>query len=440
MNYKKIKKTIFSLLLGSSMLLSLTGCGSSKKNAGVTDVRIAYFPNITHSQALVLKEKKTLENTWGDKCNVSWISFNAGPEEMEAIFANEVDLGYIGPVPALSANAKSNSEVKILSNSTNAGAVLLKRKDAGIESVSDLAGKTIAVPQLGNTQHLCLLNLLNTYNLKTTDEGGDVTVTASSNADILNLIDNGSVDAALVPEPWGTTIEKNGNAKILLDYDEIFLSGNYPTAVVIVREEVDLAGALALKECGHNSGEHCGGNRIVTEAGVRTRGDLLCWAPFGHHAAASPEGCAVEAGTVPVGAFHAEARAHGVDELGAALLYLLIPDAEPFKRLNAGVGHKDVRPLKQGHQRLAPLIGFEVETEAALVHVVRLEYGVVVLGGGKLPRAADGAVRLAFGRFDLDNIRAPIRAEPGNNRRRDMGSKLYNTDTFKRSHRLFLLP
>ena len=54
---------------------------------------------------------------------------------------------------------------------------------------------------------------------------------------ILNLIDNGSVDAALVPEPWGTTIEKNGNAKILLDYDEIFLSGNYPTAVVIVREE-----------------------------------------------------------------------------------------------------------------------------------------------------------------------------------------------------------
>lgn len=237
MNYKKIKKAIFSLLLGSSMLLSLTGCGSSNKNAGVTDVRIAYFPNITHSQALVLKEQKTLENTWGDKCNVSWISFNAGPEEMEAIFANEVDLGYIGPVPALSANAKSNSEVKILSNSTNAGAVLLKRKDAGIESVSDLAGKTIAVPQLGNTQHLCLLNLLNTYNLKTTDEGGDVTVTASSNADILNLIDNGSVDAALVPEPWGTTIEKNGNAKILLDYDEIFLSGNYPTAVVIVREE-----------------------------------------------------------------------------------------------------------------------------------------------------------------------------------------------------------
>ena len=73
--------------------------------------------------------------------------------------------------------------------------------------------------------------------LKTTDEGGDVTVNASANADILNLMDNGSVDAAIVPEPWGTTIEKNGNAEILLDYKELFLEGNYPTAVVVVHQD-----------------------------------------------------------------------------------------------------------------------------------------------------------------------------------------------------------
>ena len=156
---------------------------------------------------------------------------------MEAIFAGEIDLGYIGPVPALSANVKSNGDVKIISNTTNAGAVLLKRKDSGIETVADLAGKKVAVPQLGNTQHLCLLNLLTENGLKTTDKGGDVTVNASSNADILNLIDNGSVDAALVPEPWGTTIEKNGNAEILLDYDQILLEGNYPTAVVVASQD-----------------------------------------------------------------------------------------------------------------------------------------------------------------------------------------------------------
>lgn len=234
----KRNKKIIALFLTVGMLLSLTACGSGKDNKNEkTDVRIAYFPNITHTQALVMKNQKTLEERWKDTCNVSWTSFNAGPAEMEAIFAGEIDLGYIGPVPALSANVKSDGDVKIISNATNAGAVLLKRKDSGIESVKDLAGKKVAVPQLGNTQHLCLLNLLSENGLKTTDKGGDVTVNASSNADILNLIDNGSVDAALVPEPWGTTIEKNGNAEILLDYDQVFLEGDYPTAVVIASED-----------------------------------------------------------------------------------------------------------------------------------------------------------------------------------------------------------
>lgn len=231
---KKIQKQLIILSLFFIVIFAAVGCGSKDTGTGEkTDVRIAYFPNITHTQALVMKNQGTLEEKWKDTCNVTWTSFNAGPAEIEAIFAGEIDLGYIGPVPAINANVKSDGDVKIISNATNAGAVLLVRKDSGIASVKDLSGKKVAVPQLGNTQHLCLLSLLSDNGLKTVDQGGDVTISASSNADILNLIDNGSVDAAVVPEPWGTTIEKNGNAEILLDYDELFLNGDYPTAVVI---------------------------------------------------------------------------------------------------------------------------------------------------------------------------------------------------------------
>ena len=231
---KKMFQYLTYLSLAACILISASGCGSGDSaQDGKTEVRIAYFPNITHTQALVLKSQGTLESAWEEKCNVSWTSFNAGPAEIEAIFAGEIDLGYIGPVPAVNANVKSNGEVKIISNATNAGAVLLVRNDAGIATIDDLAGKKIAVPQLGNTQHLCLLSLLTDNGLKTVDKGGDVTISASSNADIVNLMDNGSVDAAVVPEPWGTTIENNGNATVLLDYDELFLNGDYPTAVVI---------------------------------------------------------------------------------------------------------------------------------------------------------------------------------------------------------------
>ena len=38
-----------------------------------------------------------------------------------------------------------------------AGAELVTSKDSGIRSVRDLDGKTVAIPSIGNTQHLPLL-------------------------------------------------------------------------------------------------------------------------------------------------------------------------------------------------------------------------------------------------------------------------------------------
>ena len=105
-----------------------------------------------------------------------------------------------------------------------------------IKSAKDLDGKTVAIPQIGNTQHLCLLKLLSDNGLKTVEEGGTVTVTAVENADVQNMMDQGNIDAALVPEPWGSTLVKNG-AEIILDYNQVYMEGNYPVAVVVVRNE-----------------------------------------------------------------------------------------------------------------------------------------------------------------------------------------------------------
>lgn len=227
MNKRFLPVILTATIIMTSVLL--TGCGGN--DTGKPKVRIGYFPNVTHAQALIMKNSQMLENKWGDECEVIWTSFNAGPAETEALFAEEIDIGYIGPVPAVSANVKSMGDVVIISNATNAGTVLLKRKGAGINSVADLAGKKVAVPQMGNTQHLCLLNIVSENDIQ------DVEIVASANADIVNLMDNAAIDAALIPEPWGSTIEKNGNVEILLDYDEVFLEGNYPVALVVVRKE-----------------------------------------------------------------------------------------------------------------------------------------------------------------------------------------------------------
>ena len=230
-------KKIFVIAGVAAIVAGLAGCGGTKKDADkTTEINVGYFNNVTHAQALYMKAQGTLDKAFDGKAKVKWTSFNAGPSEVEALFSGDIDIGYIGPVPAISANVKSKGDVSIISGASQAGAELVKAPGSEIESAKDLDGKTVAIPQIGNTQHLCLLKLLSDNGLKTVEEGGTVTVTAVENADIQNMMDQGNIDAALVPEPWGSTLVKNG-AEIVLDYNGVYKEGNYPVAVVVVRNE-----------------------------------------------------------------------------------------------------------------------------------------------------------------------------------------------------------
>jgi NitT/TauT family transport system substrate-binding protein len=179
-----------------------------------------------------------LENAFAeDGVSINWITFNAGPSVIEAMFAGAIDISYIGPVPALSGYIQSGGSLQIVAGAANGGSVLIARNDSDIQSAGDLDGKTVAVPQFGNTQHLSLLALLSANGLKASTNGGTVNVVQSSNADIANLMDRGDIDAALVPEPWGSILELSRGGRVVLDYDRVDPHGIPATAVVIVRKE-----------------------------------------------------------------------------------------------------------------------------------------------------------------------------------------------------------
>ena len=222
------------LLLIISLLFA--GC-SSQNNTASDQIRIGFFPNITHTQALYGRNTGQYEEAFGDDVTVQWLEFNAGPSEIEAIFAGEVDIGYIGPIPAINAYARSSGDVVIIAGATDAGAILVTRPDLILDSVDDLSGLKVAIPQLGNTQHLSLLHLLQEASLETTDNGGTVEVVATANADIMAMLDQGNIDAALVPEPWGAKMVGEVGANILLDEREVWRDGDYPVALVIVNKD-----------------------------------------------------------------------------------------------------------------------------------------------------------------------------------------------------------
>lgn len=210
------------------LLITSTSCGNAEKP---TAMRVAHFPNMTHAQALVMKERLTLESAT-DGVSVEWKTFNAGPSVIEAMFACQIDIAYIGPVPAINAYVKSQGDIRVIAGAANGGAELLVAQNSGIVDIGDLEGKTVAIPQLGNTQHLCLLALLRKHDLAPVSEGGSVDVVAVSNPDIQGLLDRGELDAALVPEPWASLLEMNCGA-IPIPFD----GEDAATTVIIVRKD-----------------------------------------------------------------------------------------------------------------------------------------------------------------------------------------------------------
>ena len=107
-------KKIFVIAGVAAMVAGLAGCGGTKKDADkTTEINVGYFNNVTHAQALYMKAQGTLDKAFDGKAKVKWTSFNAGPSEVEALFSGDIDIGYIGPVPAISANV-SQKEMSVL--------------------------------------------------------------------------------------------------------------------------------------------------------------------------------------------------------------------------------------------------------------------------------------------------------------------------------------
>ncbi len=224
------------LLIGALALAM--GCNAPSAPAGVTLIRVGYFPNITHAQAVIGVADGTFQRALGENVKLDVKIFNAGPSAIEALFAGQLDLTYIGPNPAINGYVKSKGEaLRIVAGATSGGAVLVVRADAGINTPADFAGKKIATPQLGNTQDVAARAWLMKQGHKLKEQGGNTQVIPIANPDILTLFLKKEIDAAWVPEPWGARLVHEANGKVFLDERELWRDGKFVTAHVIASKK-----------------------------------------------------------------------------------------------------------------------------------------------------------------------------------------------------------
>lgn len=202
--------------LRGALFLFVLSCASFA--AEERQIAVGYFPNITHAHALVAQNMAAEGKGWFEEripgLAIRWVSFNAGPSAMEALFAKAVDITYVGPGPVLNASIRSGGGVVVLSGAVRGGAGLIVPKDSPLALPADFKGKRIATPQLGNTQDIACRHWLTQAGLRVTMTGGDATVVPASNPDILTLFALGEVDAAWTVEPWLSRLEMEVGGRV----------------------------------------------------------------------------------------------------------------------------------------------------------------------------------------------------------------------------------
>ncbi|BDV32216.1 ABC transporter substrate-binding protein [Microbacterium terricola] len=238
---------IFKITTLAVAAMMLAGCGasaeaSSDEPADLTGgtaadaLRLGYFANVTHAPALVGVHEGILADEL-EGTELTTQIFNAGPAAIEALSAGAIDATYIGPNPSINSYIQSAGEsVRIVAGVTSGGAQLVVRD--GIDSPDDLAGTTLATPQLGNTQDVALRSWLADEGYETdTTGGGDVHITPTENAQTLTLFQEGDLDGAWLPEPWASRLILEGGAHVLVDEADLWEDGAFPTTVLLVNAD-----------------------------------------------------------------------------------------------------------------------------------------------------------------------------------------------------------
>ena len=216
--------------------IGTAGAQSSGKSSAPVNVRLGYFPNVTHAPALVGVDQGLFQKALGTN-TLETKTFNAGPEEVTALLAGALDIGYIGPNPSVNAYVQSQGQaVRVVSGAASGGAYLVVKPE--ITKAKDLVGKKVASPQLGGTQDIALRTWLKEQGLKTDAQGGgDVSIVPQENSLTLDAFKQNQIAGAWVPEPWATRLVTEGGGKILVDEKTLWPGGKFVTTNIIVRTD-----------------------------------------------------------------------------------------------------------------------------------------------------------------------------------------------------------
>jgi NitT/TauT family transport system substrate-binding protein len=255
-----MRRVTVAAMIGAALLAA--GCSSSSSSSsGATDstgtanaaaatpvtVRLGFLENITHASALIALKEGFFSSALGSAGTLKPTAFSTGTEETTAILAGQLDAAYVGPNPAINAWQKSGgTAIKIVSGAATGGASVVVAK--GITSASQLKGKTLATPSLGNTQDVALRYWLRQNGITTTATGGGdafIKPTTPNSAAVLEF-KSGQIVGGSEPAPYdiemvndgGTVLFSEPGVTTLLVVTQSFLSAHPAIVSDLIKAQV----------------------------------------------------------------------------------------------------------------------------------------------------------------------------------------------------------
>ena len=219
-----MKKKLLSLALACGLVFSLAACGSngntnetpaggnsetpapvsSETPAGTTEyepatVRVAYMPNLGSAGSLFVGIEQGYFEEVG--LTVETFEFQGGPAEIAAMASGDIDISQIGH-GAHSLCIQGQAVIFQMDHTTSLSDVVVGNRSHGIETIEDLAGKTVAVSS-GTSSEIILQQALARAGMSMDDINTvEMTVDGMTTAMV-----SGQIDAAASWSPNTITLQ-----------------------------------------------------------------------------------------------------------------------------------------------------------------------------------------------------------------------------------------
>lgn len=206
---KNLMKRIVAMITAAVMLFSLAAFAACSKKQDDTEIRIAALKGPTGMGMVKLADKQNYPNYT--------VSIEASPDALNPrIISGEVDVAAVPVNLASVLYNKLDGDISVLAVST-LGVLYVLEAGSEVNSVADLAGKTVYATGQGATPEYILNYLLDKNGV-----AGSVEVNyVGEHAALATMLADGSAEIGMLPEPNVTsTLAGNDNLRIALDLTE----------------------------------------------------------------------------------------------------------------------------------------------------------------------------------------------------------------------------